>query len=268
VRRLGFAGLLASLLMVSLANAPSAVAADVTVAAAADLRSTLPELAEKYERQSGNHVRLTFGASGNLYSQIENGAPFDLFFSADTDYPNKLVASGRGQGLTVYAIGELALWTRRKHLDLPVRGLGVLADSSVSKIAIANPAHAPYGRAAEQALRSANIYDGIKGKLVYGENVAQTAQFAESGNADVAIISLSQAMALESEGDQWVVPQKLYPPLLQAAVVIRGSAKSRAAEDFLRFVTSATGREVLVRHGFQLEAVGPPATPAAGSAPR
>ena len=268
VRRLWPTGLLVGLLIASLANVPSAAAADLTVAAAADLRFALPELAERYERQSGNHVRLTFGASGNLYSQIENGAPFDLFFSADTEYPQKLVASGRAQGLTIYGIGELALWTRQAHLKLRARGLDVLASPDVSKIAIANPVHAPYGRAAEAALRSAAIYDGIKSKLVYGENVAQTAQFAQSGNADVAIISLSQAKALEKEGDYWVVPRSLYPRLLQAAVVIRASANSAAAEGFLHFVTSSAGREILERHGFQMESAGQRAVPATGSAPR
>src|SRR5690349_11438298 len=160
----------------------------LTIAAAADLQPVMTEIAARFERQSGTSVKLSFGSSGNFFAQIQNGAPFDLFFSADEEYPARLQTAGlieRGS-LYSYATGKIALWAPA-NVDLR-KGLPVLTEAAVTKIAIANPEHAPYGRAAEAALRKSNLWNSISSKLVFGENVAQTAQFVQSGNADVGIV--------------------------------------------------------------------------------
>ena len=195
----------------------------ITVAAASDLTDAMNEIAANYEKATGCPVRISTGSSGNFLSQIENGAPFDVFFSADIAYPKKLESEGlAAPGSTVlYAVGKIVLWVRKdSRLDIG-KGLDVLRDPSVHKIAIANPLHAPYGRAAEQALRSAGIYDAVKDRLVLGENISQAAQFAESGNADAGILALSLAQSppLKDEGRYWNFPEQSYTPIQQGAVV-------------------------------------------------
>src|SRR5271169_4227212 len=164
----------------------AANAAGLKVAAAADLTFAFKDVGARFEKQTGNSLKLTYGSSGNFFSQIQNGAPFDLFFSADVSYPQKLEAAGLTEPGTIYeyATGKLVMWVpNASKLDLS-RGLSVLLDPSIRKIAVANPLHAPYGVAAVAALRHAGIYDQVKGKLVLGENISQTAQFVQSGNAD------------------------------------------------------------------------------------
>ena len=165
----------------------------LTIAAASDLQTVFPHLVSGFERASGIKTTVTFGSSGNFFAQVQNGAPFDLYFSADIDYPRRLAASGHADGHTLYeyATGRIVLWTRKDSgIDLK-RGLMVLRDAKVRRIAIANPTHAPYGRAALAAMRGQNIYAAVSGKIVMGENISQTAQLADSGNADVAIVALS-----------------------------------------------------------------------------
>lgn len=233
-------------------------AQEITVAAAADLQYALPEVAHFYEAKTGQHVKLTFGSSGNLFAAIQNGAPYDLFFSADTLYAQKLAETGQGlsPSLYEYAVGQLVLWAPRSSpLDLQ-RGMELLLQPQVHKIAIANPRHAPYGRAAEEALKSAGIYARVQPKLVLGENISQTAQFVESGNADVGLLSLSLVIAPPGKnaampGKYWVVPGKLYQPLRQAAIVIKG-AHEESANRFLAFIRSKEGQNVLQQYGFRL----------------
>lgn len=232
----------------------AAYSQQLRVAAAADLQFAMKDLAARYERQSNQKVEIVYGSSGNFSTQIENGAPFDLFFSADSSYPAKLIEHGLAdrQSLYRYAIGRLVLWASQdEHLDVAKNGFQVLLDPRVSKIAIANPEHAPYGRAAVGALQKAGIYEQVKSKLVYGENISQAAQFVQSGSAQVGLVALSLAVspAMQS-GDRWLVPQDFYPPLEQVAVVISASKNKSEALQFLTFVKSAKGRELLAKYGF------------------
>jgi molybdate transport system substrate-binding protein len=236
-----------------------AVGQEITVAAAADMNAVLPELAARYPKQTGQAVKLSFGSSGNLTNQIRNGAPFDVFFSADEEYPKQLVADGLAvrDSLYRYAVGRLVLWVPSEStLDLQKLGMQALLDSSVTKIAVANPQHAPYGRAAEAALKHFGIYDQVAAKLVLGENVAQAAQFVESGNAQAGLIALSHALApaMKNKGRYWMVPLDSYPPLNQAAVVLSRSKSQARARKFLEFVSAPEATSLLEAYGFSLPA--------------
>jgi molybdate transport system substrate-binding protein len=236
-----------------------ATAQEITVAAAADMSAALPELVAAYAKKTGQAVKLSFGSSGNLTSQIRNGAPFDVFFSADEEYPRQLIAEGLASTDTLYryAIGRLVLWVPGDSpLDLPKLGMQALLDPSVKKISIANPAHAPYGRAAEAALRHFGIYDQVSSRLVLGENVSQAAQFVESGNAQAGLIALSHALApaLKDKGRYWTVPLDAYPTLNQAAIVLSRSKQQDAARRFLEFVRSPEATSLLTSYGFSLPA--------------
>lgn len=231
-------------------------ARSLAVAAASDLRFALDEIVREFEKANpGMVVRVSYGSSGNFSSQIENGAPFDLFFSADVEYVKRLGE----QGLTlpgsdfVYGIGRIVLWTSKSSkLDIS-RGLPALLDPAVRKIAIANPRHAPYGRAAEAALRAANVYDAVQPKLVFGENVAQAAQFAETGAADAAIIARSLALAasLANEGRAFLIASDQHPRLEQAGTILRRTEDGAAAQAFRSFVLGPEARAVLDRFGFE-----------------
>lgn len=241
----------------------SAFAQEITVAAAADLSAALPEIADRYKKQTGQEVKLTFGSSGNLTTQIRNGAPFDVFFSADEEYPNQLIEVDLAKRNTLYryAVGRLVLWVPNESpLDVSKLGMQVLLDPKVTKIAIANPQHAPYGRAAEAALRHYGIYIQVSGKLVLGENVSQAAQFVESGNAQAGLIALSHALApaMKSKGRYWMVPLDAYPTLNQAAVVLSHSKQQDVARKFLEFVRSAEATSLLESYGFSMAADKPP----------
>jgi len=246
--------LLASLLAVATPGAARPARIELSVAAAADLSSGLKEMAASYEQKTGIRLKLSFGSSGMLAQELQNGAPFDVFLSADMDYPRQLVSAGFADGdtLTQYARGKLVLWMPSDSpLDLH-QGMNVLLDPSVMKIAIANPQHAPYGRAAMAALKHSGLYDRIKGRLVMGENVAQAAQFVESGNAQAGFVALAHARALEmsGKGKYWAVPAEDYPPLDQGAVVLTHSKYKREAADFLRYLKSTEAVELLRKFGF------------------
>jgi molybdate transport system substrate-binding protein len=248
-----------SLALLLLFTGAFATAQEITVAAAADMSAALPELVAAYTKKTGQTVKLSFGASGNLTNQIRNGAPFDIFFSADEQYPQQLVTEGLALKDTLYryAIGRLVLWVANDSpLDLPKLGIQALLDPSVKKISIASPAHAPYGRAAEAALRHFGIYDQVSSRLVLGENVSQAAQFVESGNAQAGLIALSHALApaLKDKGRYWTVPLDAYPTLNQAAVVLSRSKKQDAARKFLEFVHSPEATSLLTSYGFSLPA--------------
>jgi len=216
------------------------ILAILTVAAAADLQPVLPRLVALFEQQTGHTVRTTFGSSGNFLAQIRNGAPFDVFMSADVDYPRQLESAGLAEPgtLAAYATGSLVLWTRTGSGVDVRRGLDALAADGVRRIAIANPDHAPYGRAAVAALRTSGVYEKVRGKLVLGENVAQATQFAQSGNADAALISLTLARspAARAAGEYVDIPRTLHPPIEQAAVIPRASRNKEAARAFLAFL--------------------------------
>jgi len=235
----------------------SAFCQEITVAAAADLSSALPEIAAKYKSRTGQDIKLTFGSSGTLTTQISNGAPFDVFFSADEEYPKQLIDKNLAEkdSLYRYAVGRLVLWASNDSpLNLSKLGIMALLDPSVKRIAIANPEHAPYGRAAEAALRHYALYEQVSSRLVLGENVSQAAQFVESGNAKAGLIALSHALApaMKAKGQYWIVPLDSYPTLNQAAVVLSRSKQKDAARKFLEFVQGPEATSLLKDYGFSL----------------
>ncbi len=225
----------------------------LAVAAAASVKPAMDELARAFEAaQLGAEVAVTAGASGAFFAQLGNGAPFDLFFSADREYPRKLVEAGLADEDVVYAVGTLVVWTpERSAIDLSRGGLGALADPAVKKIAIANPAVAPYGRAAMAALEAAGILSAVKDRLVLGQSVSQAAQFAQTGAADAALIprALTGSPAL-ARGRSWPVPPGLHPPQEHSAVVLKRAHDPALARAFLAFVTGPAGRDILVRAGY------------------
>jgi molybdate transport system substrate-binding protein len=228
--------------------------AALAIAAASDLQSVMPGLAERFERETGRPVALTFGSSGNFFSQIQNGAPFDVFFSADVDYPRQLEKAGLTEPGTLkpYAIGRLVLYAPTSTgVDLG-RGLSVLTDARIRRIAIANPEHAPYGRAALAALTHERLYDRVKPKLVFGENISQAAQFVQSGNAEISLLALSLARspALRGAGTYVDVPASFYPSIEQAAVVLKASTRKDTARQFLAFLERPDSVKTMRDAGF------------------
>lgn len=239
---------------VLLLNAQRAVGAPLRIAAASDLQHVLPELVKAFEAESGHTVQITFGSSGTFHAQIANGAPFDLFLSADVDYPQRLARDGKADAssLRTYAAGQLVLWSRSDSgVDIQ-QGLGVLADPAVRRVAIANPAHAPYGRAAMAALEAANLTARVRPKLVLGENASQAAQFVQSGHAQAGLLPLALAVApaMAKSGRHVAIPAHMHPPILQAAIVVSASRNKAAAEEFLRFFTRESTRARLAAAGF------------------
>ncbi|HXN86648.1 MAG TPA: molybdate ABC transporter substrate-binding protein [Candidatus Binataceae bacterium] len=247
---LSFAMIVATLLWVPL----PALADQITVAAAADLTFAFKDVAAKFQQQSGDIVKLSFGSSGNFFSQIQNGAPFDLFFSADIGYAKKLEAAGLIEpgSLYEYAIGKIVLWVpNASKLDVS-KGLAILSDPSINKIAIANPEHAPYGRAAMAAMKHAGIYDQLKDKIVLGENISQTAQFVQSGSADIGIVALSLAISptMKDTGKYFEIPGADYPAIEQAAVIVKSSKKKDLARKFLSFLRTPEIVALMEHYGF------------------
>ncbi len=229
-------------------------AGELKIAAAADLTFAFKDVGARFKNQTGNSLKLTYGSSGNFFSQIQNGAPFDLFFSADVSYPQKLEAAGLTEPGTIYdyATGKLVIWVpNASKLDLS-RGLSVLLDPGIRKIAVANPQHAPYGAAAVAALHHDGIYDKVKDKFVLGENISQTAQFVQSGNADVGLLALSLALApaMKTSGRYVEVPASDYPPLIQAGVILKSSRNKELANQFLKFLKEPGTVALMEQYGF------------------
>ena len=216
----------------------------------------MKDLVSVYEESTDQKVKVSLGSSGNFFAQIQNGAPFDLYFSADIAYPKKLQEAGLAvpDSLYRYAVGRIVLWTPGSSpLDLS-KGLDALKDPGVKKVAIANPKHAPYGRAAMAALEQSGLSGAVKDKLVLGENISQAAQFVESGACDAGIIALSLAMApaMKAKGQYWEVPVTAHPPLEQGAVILRQSTRQEAARQFIQFMQGPQGREIMSRYGFTI----------------
>jgi len=238
------------------ASGTTAAKEPLLIGAASDLRPAFTELAKRYEQQTGTKVTLTFGASGQLAQQLENGAPFALFASASIDYVDAVLKAGRGDRSTraIYAYGRLALWSPDRRVTL-----ADLNDPALKTIAVADPDHAPYGKAAVQALRSAGLYAEVKNKLVYGDNVAATQQLAASGNADVAIIA--RALALHSGGHMTPVPERLHEPIAQGLLVTGTGAAAQQARTFVALLKSPDGQALLAKDGFILPASEQATTP-------
>jgi len=238
-------------------NAQPAPTAELAIAAAADLKFAFDDVVKAFnEKQPACKVSVTFGSSGNFFTQLQNGAPFDLFFSADIQYPQKLAEDGlTADAIFPYSIGQIVVWVpKNSPIDVKKLGIKALLDPSVSKIAIANPEHAPYGRAAVAALQTLKVYDQVQPKLVYGENIAQAAQFVQSGAADVGILALSLAIApkMAEAGRYWEVPLDAYPKLEQGGVILKSAKNIEGARAFRDFVLSENGRAILKRYGFFL----------------
>lgn len=228
------------------------------VAAAADLKFAMEELVKKFEDRTRAKIDVSYGSSGNFFSQLQNGAPFDVFFSADVEYPRKLEAEGLVEPGTFddYALGRLVIWMPKdSSVDVTKEGWNALLDPRVQRIAIANPEHAPYGRTAAWALKKAGIYKQLETKLVYGENISQAAQFVQSGNAQAGIIALSLALSPGmKDGKVWEIPADMHPPIEQGAVLLKNARSRSAALAFLNFVKSPAGREILEQNGFSAPA--------------
>ena len=230
----------------------------IRVAAAADLQFALEELVRSFvQKNRAISVQVTFGSSGNFFSQISNGALFDLFLSADINYPERLEQRGLilPKSKFLYAVGRLALWIpAASPLDVEKLGEKVLLDSQVERIALANSRHAPYGRAAEEALKSLGIYETVKHKLVYGENVAQAFQFVQSGMAEVGIVafSLTRAPHLEGKGKIWEIPVRHFSRMEQGGAILKSSLYLAEARRFCDFLLAPEGREILKKFGFVL----------------
>jgi len=231
-------------------------AQEITVAAAADLQFAFQDIAARFEKQTNHPVKLTFGSSGNFFSQIQNGAPFDVYFSADIDYPKRLEAAGLTEPGTLYeyATGKIVLWAPSGSKVDVSKGLQVLLDSNVSKVAIANPEHAPYGRAAVAAMKHENVYNKVSGKLVLGENISQTASLVVSGGADVGIIALSLAVAptMKPKGQYAEIPTDASPAIQQAAIIVKSSPKKDIARQFMDYLKTPEIQAVLRDYGFTL----------------
>lgn len=235
-----------------------AEAPTIRVAAAADLQFALDELLKEFQRRHPQiTVKASYGSSGSFFAQLSQRAPFDIFFSADRAYPQRLIEQGLALTETefLYAIGRIILWVPRSSaIAVETLGVQALFDSTVKKVSIANPYHAPYGRAAEAALTSLGVYDAVREKFVYGENVAQTAQFVQSGAAQIGVIALSLALAptLQEQGRFWEFPLESYPRLEQGGVILSW-ARDRESTQLLReFVLSSQGRAIFKRYGFLL----------------
>ena len=229
---------------------------EVLVAAAADLKFAMDSLITLFAKESPDiAVKATYGSSGNFFEQIANGAPFDLFFSADLDYPRKLQEQKMTLGApTLYGTGQIVLWS--KKIDPAVTKMNALLQPGITKIAIANPAHAPYGKRAQESLLYYKLYDQVKDKLVLGENISQTAQYVKSGAADIGIIALSLALspAMQQEGGKyWLIPAGSHAPLQQAYVLLPHAKENTGAEKFAAFTGSAKARAVMTWFGFKNE---------------
>jgi molybdate transport system substrate-binding protein len=222
------------------------------VAAAADLQPVLPPIFAQFQRQTGIRAQATYKASAVLTTQILNGAPFDLFLSADLGYPQKLVAGGMAESAAPipYANGVLVLWTR-KDSHLPPPSIALLRSPALKTLAIASPRQAPYGRAAVAALKKLHLYDSLQSRIVTAENISQAAQFVHSGNAQAGLISLTSALTptLSSVGTYFLIPGDLYPPIEQGAVVVKKSAHAAAANKLLDFLLSAPIQAELAKGG-------------------
>jgi molybdate transport system substrate-binding protein len=232
------------------------IAQEITVAAAADLQFAMQDVAARFQKETGKTVKLTYGSSGNFFQQIHNGAPFDVFFSANLDYAKKLDAAGLTEpgSYYPYAKGKVVIWVRNdSKLDLS-SGMQALLDPSIKKIAVANPEHAPYGQAAVAAMQNDKIYEKVKDKFVLGENISQTASFVVSGGADVGIVALALALSpnMKDKGRYVEVPAGEYPPIEQACVILASSKNKETARQFLAFIKTPAIGDLLRSYGFDV----------------
>jgi molybdate transport system substrate-binding protein len=234
--------------------ATAAHAEKITIAAAADLKFAMDEIVAGFKNSHpDNEVDVIYGSSGKFQTQIQEGAPYDLYFSADIAYPRELAKLGLAASeATPYAVGRIVLWSN--SMDASKMTLASLNDPKINKIAIANPKHAPYGKRAEEALRASKMWDTVQDKLVFGENIANTAQFVQTGNAQVGIIALSLALnpELATKGGYYLIPDNLHEPLEQGYIITKLGADKPLAKEFADFMGSKPARGIMTKYGFVL----------------
>lgn len=246
----GFVGLL---LILSVTTANGQSGGSIRIAAASDLKFALDSVVSAFKKaHADSRIDVTYGSSGKLYEQISNGAPFDLYFSADIDYPLNLKKKGMAiSDVQKYGVGRIVIWS--KLMDPNSAKIKSLVNKAVSKIAIANPRHAPYGQRAEEALKYYQIYNELSERLVYGENISQTAQFVTTGAADIGIIALSLALSPTMEkmnGHYWLIPELAHKPLNQGFVVLKHAEKNALANELKDFVLTKQALDILAYFGF------------------
>jgi molybdate transport system substrate-binding protein len=228
----------------------------ITIAAASDLKFALDETVQAFRRlHAQDEIKVIYGSSGKIYTQIQQGAPYDIYFSADISYPNLLVTEHLTSGPVIpYAIGRIVLWAPHDRLGAEKMTLEQLLSPSIKRIAIANPKHAPYGKRAEEALKAKRLWTQLENKLIYGENVSQTAQFVQTGNADAGIIALSLALSgeLAKSGGYTLIPDELHTPLEQGFVLIKRAEQNALAQQFVKFMASIEARRIMMKYGFML----------------
>lgn len=244
------------ILICSLLLAASTVHAEkITVAAAADLKFAMDEIVTVFKTSNPKEqVEVIYGSSGKFKTQIQQGAPYDLYFSADMAFPHELIKNGfaASSHVTQHAVGRIVLWSGNEAASRMT--LASLADPNITRIAIANPQHAPYGRRAEEVLRASGLWEKIETKMVYGENVSQTAQFVQTGNAQVGILALSLAVSpeLSSKGGYYLIPDDLHEPLLQGFIILKRAENNPLAKQFAAYMESKEARAIMTRYGFVL----------------
>src|SRR6266699_5451732 len=230
------------------------LAQEIRIAAAADLQSVMQDIASRFQKETGKSVKPIYGSSGNFFQQLQNGAPFDMFFSANLDYARNLEAAGLTEPGTFYkyAIGKIVIWVPNdSKLDVS-SGLQSLLNPAIKKIAIANPQHAPYGQAAVAAMKKENIYDKVADKFVFGENISETASFVVSRSADTGIIALSLALSpnMKDKGRYTEIPGADYPSIQQACVILKSSQQKDTAKAFLSFIKTPAVAGLFRAYGF------------------
>ncbi len=252
VMRLACLARMAAVLLVASLLAGAACAGKTHIAVAANFTDPAKEISAAFKQRTGHDAVLSFGSSGQLYAEITHDAPFQIMLSADTERPRKLVEDGLGvaDSRFTYAIGRLVLWSTDPQL---VHGEETLRSAAFGKLAICDPAAAPYGAAAVETMSSLQLYDSLKPKLVQGANITQAFQFVATGNADLGFVALSQ-LAGSQRGSRWMVPQNLYAPIRQDAVLMRTAAGSEAAVAFMAFLKGPEAAAIITRYGYDLEA--------------
>lgn len=232
----------------------TAQAGKVTIAAAADLKFAMDEIITHFRvEHPKDQIEVIYGSSGKFHTQIQQGAPYDLYFSADIAFAESLFQAGHAASPVIrYALGRIVLWS--SSLDASKLTLDSLTDPNITRIAIANPKHAPYGKRAEEALRARQIWNKIEHKLIFGENIAHTAQFVETGNAQIGVIALALALnpTLTSKGGYWLIPDNLHEPLEQGFIITKRAGNNTTAKRFAAYINSKASRTTLTKYGFVL----------------
>ncbi len=254
-------GLLIVIILIFSFSLPVQAGDNILIAAASNLRFAMHEICQDFQEENPTiQTKVSYGSSGNFFAQIKQGAPFDIFFSADTTYPELLEKEGLAakEMQEVYAVGKIVLWFPKGSKADPDKEFQTVTSSDIKKLAIANPRHAPYGRAAEESLRYYGLWEDVKEKLIYGENISQTAQFVHTGAADAGIVALSLAVSpkMLHDGRYWVIPDESHSDIEQVYVVLKKGKEKKSIRKFLNFVHGKEGGNILSRYGFVIPGTG------------